>query len=179
MFEQCQSAECKSVRGVRRQTTGTQDTSGPKEKPREADMGFADLLDEVGGFGRFQLIHVTLLSIPGLLMASQNLLNNFTAGTPMHHCTVPNMTSALNLSVSEEDEVSLLRAFVPEAEAQLSKCSRFVRPQWHLIASNHTLSRNRTEVEMEGCVDGWTYERTEFISTIVSEVRELVDQASC
>lgn len=139
----------------------------------QANMGFADLLDEVGGFGRFQLIHITLLSIPAFLMASQNLLNNFTAGIPEHHCTIPNMTSALNLSVSEEDEVSLLRAFIPESESQLSKCSRFVQPQWHLSSRNHSHARNLnlTEVEMENCVDGWTYKKTEFISTIVSEVR--------
>jgi len=42
---------------------------------------------QIGGFGRFQWLHVTLISLPGLLMASQNLLNNFTAGMPMHHCT--------------------------------------------------------------------------------------------
>lgn len=138
-------------------------------------MGFADLLDEVGGLGRFQLIHITLLSIPGLLMASQNLLNNFTAGIPAHHCSVPNMTSAFNLSVPEEDEESLLRAFIPEDESQLSKCSRFVQPQWHLITANHTHTGNLTGMETESCVDGWTYKRTEFISTIVSEVQKLAD----
>ncbi|XP_053505506.1 solute carrier family 22 member 6 [Ictalurus furcatus] len=134
-------------------------------------MGFADLLDEIGGLGRFQLIHIMLLSIPGLLMASQNLLNNFTAGIPAHHCTIPNLTSALNLSMSEEDEISLLRAFIPEAESQLSKCSRYLQPQWHLVERNHSHSGNvnLTEMETESCVDGWTYKRTEFISTIVSE----------
>lgn len=140
-------------------------------------MGFTDLLDEVGGLGRFQLIHVTLLSIPGLLMACQNLLNNFTAGIPVHHCTIPNLTTTLNLSTSEEDHILLLRAFIPLAESQLSKCSRYVQPQWYLSHTNHSqaVSPNLTEVEMESCKDGWTYKRTEFISTIVSEVRELLD----
>lgn len=140
-------------------------------------MGFAELLDEVGGLGRFQLIHITLLSIPGLLMASQNLLNNFTAGIPEHHCTIPNLTSALNLSVSEGDEISLLRVFIPQTHSQLSKCSRFVQPQWHLSRENHSHSGNLnlSHMETESCVDGWTYKRTEFISTIVSEVCELLD----
>lgn len=77
-------------------------------------MGFADLLDQVstlsrwchacpggtcdttamctiqvGGFGRYQWIHVTLISFPGLFMASQNLLNNFVSGSPAHHCSLP------------------------------------------------------------------------------------------
>uniref|UniRef100_A0AAY4B685 Solute carrier family 22 member 6 n=1 Tax=Denticeps clupeoides TaxID=299321 RepID=A0AAY4B685_9TELE len=95
-------------------------------------MGFADILNDVGGFGRFQFIHVTLLSIPGLLMASQNLLNNFTAGMPGHHCKVPNMTSL--------------------AEARN-------------VSTESGLPANSTEP----CYDGWTYESTEFQSTIVSE----------
>ncbi|KAM9451757.1 solute carrier family 22 member 6-A [Clarias gariepinus] len=134
-------------------------------------MGFAELLDEIGGLGRFQLIQIMLLSIPGILMASQNLLNNFTAGIPVHHCSIPNLTSALNLSISEDVELSLLRAFIPETESQLSKCSRYVQPQWHLTGANHTQSGNLslTGTETESCVDGWTYKKNEFISTIVSE----------
>ncbi|XP_027024665.1 solute carrier family 22 member 6 [Tachysurus fulvidraco] len=134
-------------------------------------MGFSDLLDEIGGLGRFQLIYIMMLSVPGLLMASQNLLNNFTAGIPKHHCTISNMTITLNISTSEEDELSLLRTFIPEDQSQLSECSRFVQPQWYLSSTNlsQSASLNLTEIETESCKDGWTYKRTEFISTIVSE----------
>ncbi|XP_016347641.1 solute carrier family 22 member 6-A-like [Sinocyclocheilus anshuiensis] len=120
-------------------------------------MGFADLLDEVGGFGRFQMIHVTLLSIPGLLMASQNLLNNFTAGVPEHHCRIPNITAAL------------LRAFIPlDSSLTPSRCSRYTDAQWHLITDkpSHT---NASDLQTEACAEGWTYDKTEFISSIVSE----------
>uniref|UniRef100_A0A6Q2YVD8 Solute carrier family 22 member 6 n=1 Tax=Esox lucius TaxID=8010 RepID=A0A6Q2YVD8_ESOLU len=139
-------------------------------------MGFADLLNEVGGFGRFQLIHVTLLSIPGLLMASQNLLNNFTAGMPGHHCTIPNRTSIAsshNFSLSEVDDRQLLRAFIPmDANGiEFLKCTRYVKAQWHLLKSNISAIRptNFTDFETEMCLDGWTYDKTEFLSTIVSE----------
>uniref|UniRef100_A0A673BUG2 Solute carrier family 22 member 6 n=1 Tax=Sphaeramia orbicularis TaxID=375764 RepID=A0A673BUG2_9TELE len=64
-------------------------------------MGFADLLNEVGGFGRYQWLHVTLISFPGLLMASQNLLNNFVSGIPDHHCRLPTNHSIYNLSLSQ------------------------------------------------------------------------------
>jgi len=128
-------------------------------------MGFADLLDEVGGFGRFQLIHVMLLSIPGLLMACQNLLNNFTAGVPEHHCRIPNITAALNESTS-----SVLRAFIPlDSSLTLSKCTRYTETQWHLITDKLS-HRNVTELLTESCADGWTYDKTEFSSSIVSEV---------
>ncbi|KAG7484963.1 hypothetical protein MATL_G00055740 [Megalops atlanticus] len=139
-------------------------------------MGFADILDEIGGFGRFQMIHVTLLSIPGLLMASQNLLNNFTAGTPGHHCTIPNGTSlavSYNASALGLDDREMLRAFIPmDAGSKLAKCTRFTEAQWHLLRTNVNVTgmpANLTDTETEPCQDGWTYDRTEFLATIVSE----------
>ncbi|XP_062309843.1 solute carrier family 22 member 6 [Osmerus eperlanus] len=140
-------------------------------------MGFADLLNDVGGFGRFQWLHVTLISIPGLLMASQNLLNNFTAGTPSHHCTIPNRTSIAsthNISLEDVDESQLLRVFIPTDAGgnRLDKCTRYVEAQWHLLegnASTPVTFANGTEPETELCLDGWTYDRTEFLSTIVTE----------
>lgn len=125
-------------------------------------MAFADLLDEVGGFGRFQWIHVALLSVPGLLMASQNLLNNFTAGVPDHYCSVPNASETRNLSREE-----VLRVFVPPEGTGFSRCRRYIHPRWELLVNGSQAEENQTEP----CLDGWSYQRTEFVSTIVSEVR--------
>ncbi|KAL4601463.1 solute carrier family 22 member 6-A-like [Arapaima gigas] len=140
-------------------------------------MGFAEILDEIGGFGRFQLIHVALLSVPGLLMASQNLLNNFTAGMPGHHCAIPNRTSLAlvpNLSLSPLSDTEVLRAFIPTVDGwKLSKCRRYREAQWHLVGANRSIAgghSNGTGAATETCEDGWTYEKTEFLSTIVTEV---------
>ncbi|MFT7802065.1 solute carrier family 22 member 6-A-like [Arapaima gigas] len=139
-------------------------------------MGFAEILDEIGGFGRFQLIHVALLSVPGLLMASQNLLNNFTAGMPGHHCAIPNRTSLAlvpNLSLSPLSDTEVLRAFIPTVDGwKLSKCRRYREAQWHLVGANRSIAgghSNGTGAATETCEDGWTYEKTEFLSTIVTE----------
>ncbi|XP_066575034.1 solute carrier family 22 member 6 [Amia ocellicauda] len=142
-------------------------------------MAFADLLEQVGGFGRFQLIHVSLLSICSLFMASQNLLQNFTAGTPGHHCRPPNGTSRapghnLSLPGLQLEEAHLLRAFIPtEPGGKLSKCRRYSQAQWQLLAHNDSESSayagNGTGPDTEPCEDGWTYEKTEFTATIVSE----------
>uniref|UniRef100_A0A8C8DJU5 Solute carrier family 22 member 6 n=1 Tax=Oryzias sinensis TaxID=183150 RepID=A0A8C8DJU5_9TELE len=133
-------------------------------------MAFSDLLEEVGGFGRYQWLHVTLISLPGLMMASQNLLNNFVSGIPAHHCSLPANQSLLNLSLyTQVDEKQLLRAFIPPDPSgnRLDRCSRFVKPQWHLLTTNS--SANISELQTEGCVDGWTFDQSEFISTTVSE----------
>ncbi|XP_011482120.1 solute carrier family 22 member 6 [Oryzias latipes] len=133
-------------------------------------MAFSDLLEEVGGFGRYQWLHVTLISLPGLMMASQNLLNNFVSGIPAHHCSLPANQSLLNLSLyTQVDEKQLLRAFIPPDPSgnRLDRCTRFVKPQWHLLTTNS--SANISELQTEGCVDGWTFDQSEFISTTVSE----------
>uniref|UniRef100_A0A674P2S3 Solute carrier family 22 member 6 n=1 Tax=Takifugu rubripes TaxID=31033 RepID=A0A674P2S3_TAKRU len=56
---------------------------------------FSELLITLSSFGRFQWMHVTLISLPGLLLASQNLLNNFVSGVPTHHCSLDNCRSFL------------------------------------------------------------------------------------
>ncbi|XP_069395879.1 solute carrier family 22 member 6 [Paralichthys olivaceus] len=132
-------------------------------------MGFAELLDEVGGFGRYQWLHVTLISLPGLLMASQNLLNNFVSGIPAHHCTLPANHSFSNLSHYQVDEKQLLKVFIPldSSGNRLDRCRRFVEPQWQLLATNN--SANVSQLQTEECVDGWTFDRSEFLATTVSE----------
>uniref|UniRef100_A0A1A8KUK8 Solute carrier family 22 member 6 n=2 Tax=Nothobranchius kuhntae TaxID=321403 RepID=A0A1A8KUK8_NOTKU len=133
-------------------------------------MGFTDLLEEVGGFGRYQWLHVTLISLPGLMMASQNLLNNFVSGIPVHHCRLPGNLSLLNLSITYQlDEQQLLKAFIPPDSSgnRLDRCQRYVEPQWHLLAPNS--SNNISKLQTEGCVDGWTFDQSEFFATTVSE----------
>ncbi|KAF7206916.1 solute carrier family 22 member 6 [Nothobranchius furzeri] len=133
-------------------------------------MGFTDLLEEVGGFGRYQWLHVTLISLPGLMMASQNLLNNFVSGIPVHHCRLPGNLSLLNLSITYQmDEQQLLKAFIPPDSSgnRLDRCQRYVEPQWHLLAPNS--SDNISKLQTEGCVDGWTFDQSEFFATTVSE----------
>lgn len=136
-------------------------------------MGFADLLDNIGGLGRFQLIHVALLSIPSLLMASHNLLQNFSAAVPKHHCQVANRTwpaDSQNFSLSGLGEQDYLHAFIPLGkDLKPAKCQRYTEAQWQLVSHNSSLD-NATGLETEPCLDGWTYDKQEFTSTIVSEV---------
>uniref|UniRef100_A0AAX7VR93 Solute carrier family 22 member 6 n=1 Tax=Astatotilapia calliptera TaxID=8154 RepID=A0AAX7VR93_ASTCA len=112
-------------------------------------MGFAELLDEVGGFGRYQWIHVTLISLPGLLMASQNLLNNFVSGVPTHYCSIPANHSLSNLSHLHQ-----------------VTCQPDCLPVWLLAANSST---NVSHLETEDCIDGWTFEQSDFLATTVSE----------
>lgn len=133
-------------------------------------MAFGEILEQIGGMGRFQLIHTMLLTIPVLFMASHNLLQNFTAAIPGHHCQVrltpnsseyPNITHPLGAG-------QLLRVSIPmDSKQRLEKCRRFTDAQWYLL--NASVSR-ANQTETEACADGWLYDRTQFTSTIVSQV---------
>ncbi|XP_074670056.1 solute carrier family 22 member 6-A-like isoform X1 [Strix aluco] len=60
--------------------------------PRPPRMPFGAVLAQVGGLGRFQVLQTALLVVPILLMASHNLLQNFTAAVPPHRCRSPGVT---------------------------------------------------------------------------------------
>ncbi|XP_056303108.1 solute carrier family 22 member 6 [Danio aesculapii] len=131
-------------------------------------MAFSDLLEQVGSTGRFQVLHVTLLSMPILMMASHNLLQNFVAAVPPHHCQ-----PHANLSMSSTDAVDVLRATVPLGlNGKLERCKRYATPQWQILSLNTSESlwdESMTETETQSCEDGWFYNMTEMSSTIITE----------
>nr|XP_042703135.1 solute carrier family 22 member 9-like [Chrysemys picta bellii] len=137
-------------------------------------MSFAELLDHVGGIGRFQIIYAILLAIPVFMLASHNLLQNFTAATSEHHCHVHiniNNTPYTNLT-GKLAAKNLLRVSISmDSNQQPEKCHRFVTTQCQLLDSNATVT-NLTELETEPCADGWVYDKSIFTSTIITEVRE-------
>lgn len=132
-------------------------------------MAFSDLLEQVGSTGRFQVLHVTLLSMPILMMASHNLMQNFVAAVPPHHCA-PNA----NISMSSMSAGDVLRATVPlGTNGKPERCRRYAHPQWQLLSSNSSESlweEGVEEIEMQICEDGWYYNTTEMSSTIITEV---------
>ncbi|XP_017273723.1 solute carrier family 22 member 6 [Kryptolebias marmoratus] len=135
-------------------------------------MTFADLLEQVGSMGRFQILHVTLLCIPVMMMASHNLLQNFVAMVPLHHCSPHS-----NLSWSQLDPEQLLLVTVPlDPAGKPQRCQRYATPQWHLVDRNGSSAvEERAEdeegldVALQGCTDGWSYNMTERTSTIISD----------
>lgn len=125
-------------------------------------MAFNDLLQQVGGVGRFQQIQVTLVVLPLLLMASHNTLQNFTAAIPTHHCRPP---ANANLSTDGELEAWLPR----DRQGQPESCLHYTIPQQGPPFPNGT-DANSTGAT-EPCTNGWIYDNSTFPSTIVTEVR--------
>uniref|UniRef100_A0A8C2ZUR3 Major facilitator superfamily (MFS) profile domain-containing protein n=1 Tax=Cyclopterus lumpus TaxID=8103 RepID=A0A8C2ZUR3_CYCLU len=121
---------------------------------------YPDSVAFLGQWGRFQQVVFFLLcaSIVPNGFGAFNLV--FLTDAPGHRCSVP------DVGLTEDWRAAIIPV------QQLSRCSRFrldvVR---NLSAQGLVPGRdvNLTDLEQEGCVDGWSYSRDVYQSTIVSE----------
>ncbi|XP_069002077.1 organic cation/carnitine transporter 2-like isoform X1 [Embiotoca jacksoni] len=98
------------------------------------------------GFGAFSLVFLT--------------------DVPSHHCLIP------EVNLTEDWHKAVIPIEVVNGKRELSRCSRYkldvVR---NLSAQGYIPGRdvNLTDLEQEGCVDGWSYSKDIYQSTVVSE----------
>ncbi|XP_060125826.1 solute carrier family 22 member 20-like [Zootoca vivipara] len=138
-------------------------------------MAFNDVLESIGGVGRFQISQITFLLISVCLIACHNFLQNFTAAVPDHHCKPlqpTNQTLPSSYTQSTAEGV-LLKAPVPiDQNRKPEKCLQFAMSWWRLLSPNATVAvgDSATQVHTELCTSGWVYDVSVFESTIVTEV---------
>ncbi|XP_047221743.1 solute carrier family 22 member 7-like [Girardinichthys multiradiatus] len=124
-------------------------------------MKFENVLDDINGFGKFQIMIIVLSFLGRFTLPCHFMLNNFVAATPAHHCDISSLGDFLNLSQAERIIVS-----VPvETDGSPSSCWMFAKPQYHLLLN----SSDVIDAPTEPCQNGWVYDNTTFKSTITSE----------
>ncbi|XP_030601584.1 solute carrier family 22 member 5 [Archocentrus centrarchus] len=132
----------------------------------------------LGEWGRFQQQVFFLLSLTIIPNGFTALSTVFLADTPSHHCLIPahlNLTPAWkNSSIPLEKESSQGDALVR------SRCSRYKLDDILSFSEKGLLPGvdvNLSNVPKEGCLDGWEYDQSIYISTIVSEWDLVCDES--
>ncbi|XP_041789522.1 solute carrier family 22 member 7-like [Chelmon rostratus] len=127
-------------------------------------MKFDNVLSEINGFGKFQIVLFLIQTISRITMPCHFLLNNFMAAVPAHHCNIAALDDGgafANLTVEQK-----LAVGVPtEPDGTPSSCRMFSKPQYE-----HLSGRNSSEdASAVQCRDGWVYDNSTFKSTLATE----------
>ncbi|NXP61589.1 S22A7 protein, partial [Chloropsis cyanopogon] len=126
-------------------------------------MKFEDVLLETGGFGRFQILILTILCLPRINLPMHFLLHNFLAATPSHHCAIPHQEAFSNLTMEEVLLISIPR----NPDGTFSSCEMFSQPQFHLLLNSSLQPENKSIIQH--CQHGWVYDHSQFTSTISTQ----------
>ncbi|XP_049447055.1 solute carrier family 22 member 5-like isoform X1 [Epinephelus fuscoguttatus] len=127
---------------------------------------YDDTISFLGQWGVFQQIVFFLLCASILPNGFGAFSVIFLNDIPSHHCAVPEV----NLSKDWRDAIIPIE--VVNGKQEPSRCSRYrLDVVQNLSAQGFIPGRdvNLTDLEQEGCVDGWSYSRDIYESTIVSE----------
>ncbi|CAO1348904.1 unnamed protein product [Diamesa serratosioi] len=145
-------------------------------------MDFDSLLNEVGSFGRYQKYVICLVLLPAMLPCAFHAYSQiFIAAKPEHWCHIPEFQPWLN------DYKEILKNLSIPLElngdvGKYSECKMFDRnyteliQMWmidknsnNILINSANLLTNNDNFEIINCKHGWTFEKSMFASTVISE----------
>ncbi|KAF3841690.1 hypothetical protein F7725_023641 [Dissostichus mawsoni] len=130
-----------------------------------ASMKFENILEEIDGFGPFQIFILVLLCTPRIVLPCHYLLNNFIAALPPHHCDISPLDDGglfRNLTQQQRLTVSL----------PLGEDGGFRSFQLLVNGSKHF------EAKTVPCQSGWVYDNSTFTTTLATEWDLVCDRKS-
>ncbi|XP_040906299.1 solute carrier family 22 member 7-like [Toxotes jaculatrix] len=136
-------------------------------------MKFEGILEEIDGFGPFQIIIIILLCTPRIVLPCHFLLNNFIAAVPPHHCDVSPLDEG-GLFRNLTDEQRLAVSIPVREDGAWRSCEMFTEPQFQLLSNGSTSA----ELPTVRCQGGWVYHNSTFTSTIATEWDLVCDRKS-
>ncbi|KAJ8013823.1 hypothetical protein DPEC_G00033790 [Dallia pectoralis] len=123
-------------------------------------MKFEHVLSDINGFGRFQILIITISFVSRFSLPCHFILGNFIAAVPAHHCALDDTGVIQNLTQEQRLTVSL----PVQEDGTPSSCKMFLEPQFHLLNNS-----NDSDQVIVPCQNGWVYDNSTFKSTIATE----------
>ncbi|XP_029925843.1 solute carrier family 22 member 7-like [Myripristis murdjan] len=127
-------------------------------------MKFESILEEIDGFGPFQIFIIVALCVPRLVLPCHFLLNNFIAAEPPHHCDLSTLDDG-GLFSNLTQEQKLVIGIPSREDGRPEPCEMFAEPQFQLLSN----VSNGTHMPTVQCQSGWVYDNTTFTSTLATE----------
>ncbi|CAH0389882.1 unnamed protein product [Bemisia tabaci] len=139
-----------------------------KAKVHENDqMDLDDLLPAIGEFGRYQKLLLWFICLPACIPCGFGAFNQlFMADVPPHWCKVPQLMGPDHNLTAEQRKYLAIPAI--DANGTAASCARYAVNWTDLLLDQDVedLAPNASW-PTEPCLDGWEYNRTEVISSIV------------
>lgn len=129
-------------------------------------MKFENILEEINGFGPFQIVLLILLWTPRIVLPCHFLLNIFIAAVPPHHCDISTLDDG-GLLENLTKEQRLTVSIPVREDGSFKSCEMFAEPQLHLMDN----SSDGEYLPTMHCQSGWVYDNSTFTSTLATEVQ--------
>uniref|UniRef100_A0A3B4UJH1 Solute carrier family 22 member 7-like n=1 Tax=Seriola dumerili TaxID=41447 RepID=A0A3B4UJH1_SERDU len=137
-------------------------------------MKFENILEEIGGFGPFQILIIVLLCTPRIVLPCHFLLNNFIAAVPPHWCDVSTLDDGgLFRSLTQQQRLTVSVPLRKDGEPK--SCEMFSSPQFQILYNG---SNSSAELPTIQCQSGWIYDNSTFTSTLATEWDLVCDRKS-
>ncbi|CAH1105213.1 unnamed protein product [Psylliodes chrysocephalus] len=135
-------------------------------------MDMDDLLPQVGEFGLYQKLLLWLICLPACFPCGFGAFNQlFMTDVPDHWCKVPDLWFL--------DGKDVKNLSIPYNNSTFSKCSRYA-VNWTEILDDSGGIPGDVVVDIswptEGCLDGWIYDRSNVVSSIVIDFDLVCDK---
>lgn len=130
-------------------------------------MNFDDILSEINGFGKFQIVLFLIQVLSRISLPCHFLLSNFIAAIPPHHCDVSGLEDGGSFGNLTSDQ-KVIVGIPKEQDGAPSSCLMFPGPQYQYLFSSNT-SEEAFPIK---CHNGWVYDKSIFQSTLATEVNQ-------
>ncbi|XP_035028775.1 solute carrier family 22 member 7-like [Hippoglossus stenolepis] len=135
-------------------------------------MKFENILEEINGFGPFQILLIIMLCTPRIVIPCHFLLNIFIGAVPPHHCDFSSLDDG-DLFTNLTREQRLVVSAPLRDDGAPKSCEMFTEPQFHLLSNG-----SGAELPTVPCQSGWVYDNSTFTSTLATEWDLVCDSKS-